>query len=253
MIVCVDIGYKSSLGPDGLPHLIKGIKINRELVEGDRDRPHIRAHTHPSCVVVFMDEDGYPVAGQMLWGLVADFMINNPLQMKKFSNQLFNARSERLLESGSVWSGLKDRRCLLVADGIYEHQQVEWRKQKLPYYIRFRSGTTMLLPGVFNPGTKSFAIITREGNGLFKTIHNSGPHKFRMPLFLTASMANSWIQPRLSDDEINDLISFEYPSGELRAHTVYSVRSSSPRPDGKAANDFNNWENGRGLEQGSLF
>ena len=251
--MCVDIGYLSSLGPNGLPHLIKGIKINRTLIGEDRDQPHLQAHARPSCLVVYDGPDHIPVVDKMHWGLVADFMIDNPIQMKKFSNQLFNARSERVFEEGTLWYGLKENRCLVVVDGIYEHQQVEGQKQKLPYYIRFRSGDLILLPAIFNPRSRSFAILTRGGNSLFQTIHNSGPNKFRMPLFLTTSMANSWIKKDLSEEEGKKLFSFEYPASELRAHTVFSIRSSQPRPDGKAAFDYYNWGAGKLPNQGSLF
>lgn len=251
--MCVDIGYLSSLGPDGLPRLIKGVKINRDLIAADHDQPHLRAHARPDCIVVYRGADNIPVADKMHWGLVADFMINNPVQMKKYGNQLFNARSERVLEEGSIWFKLKENRCLLVADGVYEHQQVEGRKQKLPWYIRLRSGDTLLLPALFNPKTNSLALLTRQGNGLFRTIHNSGPNKFRMPLFLTTSMANSWIEPGLGDGDIQKLFEFEYPSSELRAYTIFSIRSGSPRPDGKAVNEYYNWDREKLADQGSLF
>lgn len=251
--MCVDIGYTTSLGPGGLPHLIKGIKINRSLIAEDADRPHLQAHARPDCIVVYQDDHNIPVAEKLRWGLIADFMVNNPQQMKKYGNQLFNARAERILQEGGLWYGLKDNRCLLVADGIYEHQQVEGRKQKLPYYIRFRSGDTILLPAIYNPKTQSFAMLTREGNELFHTIHNSGPNKYRMPLFLTTSMANNWIRKDLSPTDLEHLISFEYPSSELRAHAVYSIRTAKPRPDGKRVNEYYNWDQGKLADQGSLF
>jgi hypothetical protein len=50
--MCVDIGYKSMLGADGLPRYIPGIKINREQVGADCDRPHIAGHTNPNCWVL---------------------------------------------------------------------------------------------------------------------------------------------------------------------------------------------------------
>lgn len=251
--MCVDIGYVSSLGPDGLPHLIPGIKINRSLVKDDHDQPHIQAHNRPRCVVVCQDEQNTPAVKKLQWGLVADFMLGNPSQMKKFYNQLFNARSERLLQEGSLWFGLRTHRCLLVADGVYEHQEVAGRKQKLPYYVRPLSGGPFLIPGIYNPTTDSFAIITRAGNELFRTIHNSGANKHRMPLFLTNTMANEWIEHGLTDQGLERLISFEYPSGDLRAHTVFSIRSTLPRPDGRGVNEYYNWDHKKPMDQGSLF
>jgi putative SOS response-associated peptidase YedK len=251
--MCVDIGYKSMLGPDGLPRYIKGIKIDRCLVEGDRDAPHLQAHTRPLCVVIQSDINQTPVVNKMSWGLVADFMVNNPELFKKYGNQLFNARAEKILQTGTTWNSLLMNRCLLVADGVYEHQEVRGRKNKLPYYIQLRSKEPLLIPGLFNPKTNSFAILTRGGNELFLQIHNSGLNKHRMPLLLPPAIAPNWIQEKLSNKEIERLLSFELPAGELSAYTVFSIRGHRLRPDGKKENDFFNWEAISKGDQASLF
>lgn len=241
------------LGPDGLPRYIKGIKINRSLVDNDRDTPHLQAHARPLCVIVKTESNQTLVVNKMNWGLVADFMVNNPVLFKKYGNQLFNARSEKLLLEGTTWNALLNNRCLLVADGIYEHQQVSGRKNKLPYYIQYHRKEPLLIPGLFNPNTNSFAIITREGNELFRRIHNSGPNKYRMPLLLPPAMAAMWIKQNLSKQEIEQLLSFEIPSEELSAHTVFSIRTHQPRPDGKKPNEFFNWGAATAGEQATLF
>lgn len=251
--MCVDIGYKSALGPDGLPRYIKGIKIDRSLLAGDIGVAHIPAHARPSCVVVKTDPAGAPMVDKMNWGLVADFMVNNPAVFKKYANQLFNARAEKVLLTGSTWNALINNRCLLVADGIYEHQKVEGRKNKLPYYIQLRSKDPLLIPGLFNPRTNSFAIVTREGNDLFCRIHNSGPNKHRMPLLLKPGDAVSWIHQDLSNEALKHLLSFQISSEDLSAHTVYSIRSHHPRPDGRRANEYYNWGSASVGEQASLF
>jgi putative SOS response-associated peptidase YedK len=251
--MCVDIGYKSMLGPDGLPHYIKGIKIDRSLATSDQDAPHLQAHARPLCVVVKTEPDQTPVVEKMSWGLVADFMLNNPELYKKYGNQLFNARAEKVLVEGTTWNSLLTNRCLLVADGVYEHQQVPGRKNKLPYYIQFRSKEPLLIPGLFNPKTNSFAIITREGNELFCQIHNSGPNKHRMPLLLPPEKASDWIQQNLRNQDIEQLLQVELSSEELTAHTVFSIRSHQPRPDGKNANEYFNWGASIPGEQASLF
>lgn len=241
------------LGPDGLPRYIKGIKIDRSLIESDQDTPHLQAHARPLCAVVKTPGNETPVVNKMNWGLVADYMVNNPDLFKKYGNQLFNARAEKILQPGTTWNSLVNNRCLLVADGIYEHQQVPGRKNKLPYYIQLRSKEPLLIPGLFNPNTNSFAIITREGNELFRRIHNSGPNKYRMPLLLPLIMAPQWIQQKLSNQEIEKLLDFELPPEELAAHTVFSIRGHYSRPDGKRANDFFNWGATISGEQATLF
>jgi putative SOS response-associated peptidase YedK len=251
--MCVDIGYKSMLGPDGLPRYIKGIKIDRSLAATDVDAPHLQAHTRPSCVIIKSDLDGLLMVERMSWGLIADFMINNSALFKKYGNQLFNARAEKVLQLGSTWNSLLNNRCLLVADGVYEHQEVPGRKNKLPYYIQPEKKEPLLIPGLYNPHTNSFAIITREGNELFCRIHNSGPNKNRMPLLLSPENAVGWVQEHLTLEEIERFLKFQLPAEELQAHTVFSIRSHLLRSDGKAANEYYNWGAAISGEQASLF
>lgn len=239
--MCVDIGYKSALGPDGLPKYIPGIKIDRSISETDVSIPHVPAHARPSCVVVASNTAGAFVT-KLSWGFVADFMINNDAQRAKYANQLFNARVEKIKERSSLWNPYLSQRCLLVASGVYEHQAVEYSKKKVPHFISLVSGELLLIPSLFNPATNSFALITRPANSLFKEIHNAGPNKHRMPLLLPPFLASGWVNQNLSEKEITAFFEYEIDSSELYHHTVYSIRASAPRPDGKLANEFFCWD-----------
>jgi putative SOS response-associated peptidase YedK len=238
--MCVDIGYKAALGPDGLPQKVKGVQIKKEYAAIDQDAPHLSAFARPSCWTIVQKEAG-PEVVPMHWGLIADFMIDRPDQFQKYGNHFFNARSERILERGSAWyNHIKDR-CLLVADGVYEHQKVAGRSRKMPWYVRLASGAPMLIPALYNPRTETFAILTREGNELFRTIHNDGTNKFRMPLLLEQEQALKWIEPELHEQGIGLLTEIEIPAEQLKAHTVYSIRGNTIRPDGKELNAPFDW------------
>lgn len=239
--MCVDIGYKSALGPDGLPKYIPGIKIDRSISEADVSVPHVPAHARPSCVVIMSNNEGAFVT-KLSWGFVADFMVNSDALRAKYANQLFNARVEKIKERSSLWNPYLSNRCLLVASGVYEHQAVEYSKKKVPHFISLASGEPLLIPSLFNPTTNSFALITRPANSLFKEIHNAGPNKHRMPLLLPPTLAGGWVNQHLSEKEIAAFFDYEIDSRELCHHTVYSIRVSAPRPDGKSANDFYSWD-----------
>jgi len=241
--MCVDIGYTALLGPDGLPRHVKGVKIKKEYVLADRDAPHLSAFARPSCWTL-IDRDREPEVIPLHWGLVADFMIDRPDQFQKYGNSFFNARSERILEKGSAWFPYHNNRCLLIADGIYEHQKVSGRSRKMPWYIRLAAEGPLLIPALHNPRTQTFAILTRAGNELFRTIHNDGVNKFRMPLLLPLHHALRWIDPTLSETALRSILETEIPSDQLRAHTVYSIRGGKIRPDGKEANEPFDWERG---------
>jgi len=243
IVMCVDIGYKSMLGPDGLPRYIPGIKINREQVEGDKDRPHIAGHTNTNCWVLVEGGDHIFVS-DFGWGITPGFKTPTPL---------YNARSEKILERGSFWNSLNVNRCLVIADGVYEHQQRVGVKKKVPYYIKQKSGAPFLIPAVFDENSRRFSIITRSANGVFKEIHNAGPNKHRMPLLCPMSLALEWIRKDLSDIGLLHILSFLLPDDLLSYHTVYSIRSNTERPDGLKENDFFNWSQSGRAEQSSLF
>ena len=80
-----------------------------------------------------------------------------------------------------------------------------------------------------------------------KTIHNEGPNKHRMPLFMEPEMAINWISPVAP---ASDFLSFELPSESLSAHSVYTIRNNAIRPDGKEKTDYYNWDLN---EQATLF
>jgi putative SOS response-associated peptidase YedK len=239
--MCVDIGYTAALGLNGLPQRVKGVKIKKEYAEEDHDRPHLQAHGRPTCWTLVHPNDTSEVV-PMQWGLIADFMIGKPEMFEKYGNSFFNARSERILDPASAWFPYIQNRCLLIADGVYEHQKVMGRTRKMPWYIRLRSGDTMLIPALYNPHTESFALLTRAGNELFRSIHNDGANKFRMPLLLPQEEALSWIEPNLNAADIQAMIDIEIGSELLQAHTVFSIRGNTTRPDNQALNAPFVWE-----------
>ena len=238
--MCVDIGYKAALGPDGLPQKIKGVKIKKEYTEADRNQPHLQAHARPACWTL-IQTDETPEVIPLRWGLIADFMIDRPDQLAKYGNSFFNARSERILDRASAWFPYLNNRCLLISDGVYEHQKVKGRTRKMPWYVRLRSGDPMLIPALYNPRTETFVILTRDGNELFRTIHNDGGNKFRMPLLMEMKQALHWIEPNLKTADIEAITGIEIETEALQAHTVFSIRGNTQRPDGKELNDPYEW------------
>jgi len=111
----------------------------------------------------------------------------------------------------------------------------------MPWYVKLSSGAPLLIPSLFNPRTQTFAILTREGNELFRSIHNDGPNKFRMPLLLQPEQAVNWIDPTLSDGDMQGILQTQLSADQLKAHTVYSIRGGGVRPDGKEANEPFGW------------
>ncbi|MBM3159324.1 MAG: SOS response-associated peptidase family protein [Bacteroidetes bacterium] len=241
--MCVDIGYSPMLGPDGLPRYIPGIKINRDLVEADRDRPHIGAHSNPRCLVLVNNNNEIGVRS-FGWGIIPGFKTSTPL---------YNARSEKLMDGGSFWYTHKNNRCLLLADGVYEHQRRGGFNKKIPYYIKLKGGAPLLIPAIFSKDDFRFSIITRTANNVFREIHNSGPNHHRMPLLCPIDKALQWIRFDLEEKERVALLSYLLPDESLDYHTVFSIRGNLVRPDGLRENEFFNWDRPNGVEQASFF
>ena len=66
---------------------------------------------------------------------------------------------------------LRQRRCLVPADGFYEWKREGGRKQ--PYLIQMQDGSLFTFAGLWQgePGQESFTILTTEANALIEPIH----------------------------------------------------------------------------------
>lgn len=139
-------------------------------------------------------------------------------------------------------------------NGVYEHRSVAPYKNKIPYFIKPRDQKIFYLPGLYSvtelPDIEtgevikrwSYTLITRPANDLMKVIHNDGDNRWRMPLFLPNELSQRWLFNELDPEEYKLILDFEMPSDELEAWTVFTVRSTKPRPDGLAKNQPFVWE-----------
>ena len=87
----------------------------------------------------------------------------------------------------------------------------------------------------------TYSMITRAANETMQQIHNDGPNKHRMPLFMHPEQAVRWIQPILTDTEIAEILNYELPSADLTATPVYTIRTKDARPDGNMKHERFDW------------
>ncbi len=181
---------------------------------------------------VVINEDGYKLR-LFEWGVIADYM-NTPEKIKEYRNSMANARSEKIIDDKrSVWHRIRKNRCLVFTTGFFEHHEAGLKK-KVPYFIHTKEEPVFCFAGLYNyspvPDKETgevvgtFSIITRPANILMEKIHNAGPNSHRMPLILTRESAPKWLNDNLSDEEINGILKFEYPSSRLEAWPVNSIR-----------------------------
>lgn len=161
------------------------------------------------------------------WGLIP-FWVKNEEDAEKIRNQTMNARGETLFEKPSFRSSIKNKRCLIPADGFFE-----WRYllgKNYPYFIYLKDKQLFSFAGLWdewrNPVTReiihTYSIITCEPNSLLKKIHNK---KKRMPVILPRDKQQKWIDNSLHREEIKDLLA-PYPDEKMQAHTISRLITS---------------------------
>ena len=175
-------------------------------------------------VPVILQKEGRNHAELLRWGLV-------PFWAKDIAigNQMINARAETLSEKPAFKQLVKDRRCLVLADGFYE-----WRKEgkgKTPMLFKLASGEPFTFAGLWDAWKKpdgavlqSFTIVTTEPNELVKPVHN------RMPVILSDSDAKVWLGSDGGDLAHALSLLRPFPADLMNAHDV-SLLVNNPRND----------------------
>ncbi len=238
--MCHDLSFSANT-VEYITDLIPNIVIDNNLGIDFSVASHVLSMTHKNCLAVYSKEDKVRLKG-FEWGLIADFMKTEE-QLMKYRNHMANARSENLFDKKSAWNKIRQNRCLIAVNGIYEHRRVEGFKNKIPYFIQLRESKFILLPALYNYSPNpdketgemrgTFSIITRTANELMQQIHNEGANKHRMPVFMEPKQALSWINEEMTDQHISEFLQYEIPAAELLVHPVYMIRTPKQRPDGK--------------------
>lgn len=141
------------------------------------------APTEEVATVVRDKETGEPAARVQTWGL--------------WGKNVINVRSETVVERASFarLAGLVGCRCLVLADGFYEWQKPEDRRQpRQPFRFTVDDGAPFAMAGLCSRGT--MAILTTAPNPLVARLHD------RMPVILPGTEAESaWLHPDLTAEE----------------------------------------------------
>jgi putative SOS response-associated peptidase YedK len=128
---------------------------------------------------------------------------------------------------------LGNRHCVIAIDGFYEWEQT---KEKRPFHFSMADGDLMLLAGLWDYNTKldtpvlSCTVITREPNQIIGEVHN------RMPVILTRSQMDIWLNTTLSYAERAEVLQPIENSALLKVEIGKSIN--------KAANKSGDWFKG---------
>ncbi len=150
------------------------------------------------------------------WGLIPSWA-KDP----KIGSKLINARAETVAEKPAFRSAFRQRRCLVVADGFYEWQQQEDKKQKQPYYFRFKDESLFAFAGLWErwedhngEEIQSCTLLTTQANELMRPIHN------RMPVILDPEAYELWLDPEVKKPELLQPLLQPYPTEQMTAYPV---------------------------------
>jgi putative SOS response-associated peptidase YedK len=132
---------------------------------------------------------------QMRWGLVPSWAADPNAGYK-----MINARAETVAVKPAFRDSLKQRRCLVPADGFYE-----WRKSggsKTPFCFTMKEETIFAFAGIWDSWRdpqgqtlETFCILTTTPNALVREVHD------RMPVILPEESCDLWLDPGLQKTE----------------------------------------------------
>lgn len=190
---------------------------------------HRAAFSSPKHPVIADDDPGRIRLFE--WGLIPRWAKTED-QAEDLRKGTYNAKAETIFRKPSFRSSIKDRRCLVLADGFFEWQHVEGRKY--PYYIRLKSREAFAIAGIWDEWkgsgepVRTFSVVTTEASPLMARIHNT---KKRMPVILRREDERRWLEKGLSTEEVRSILR-PYDDGALEAYTVAPLSGAGKAGDG---------------------
>jgi len=127
------------------------------------------------------------------WGLIPSWA-----QDPAVGSRLINARAETAADKPAFRTALRQRRCLVAADGFYEWQHAGRAKQA--FFLHFRDDRPFAFAGLWEAWEgpqqarlETCTLLTTEANALIRPIHD------RMPVILPPDAYQSWLDPAVQD------------------------------------------------------
>lgn len=178
------------------------------------------APTQPTLIVRELDKRR--VASLVRWGLVPFWADDISI-----GNRMINARSETVAEKPAFRAAFRRRRCLVPADGYYEWQTRDGRKQ--PWFITPADGRCFALAGLWEHWQRdgneleTMSLMTCAANQTLSTIHD------RMPVVIAREDYARWLALDTPAVQLQSLLK---PAGDQHFVTrAVSTRVNSARHD----------------------
>lgn len=190
-------------------------RFSVDVPEGYQPR-YNAAPTHLLPVITQESQKGISF---FYWGAPPSWANKKPLGEK-----IINTRAELLPEKSVLRKKLREKRCLIPADGFYEWKKVG-KRVSIPYRFTLKDKSQFCMAGLWEEYedvqdnmNHTFTVVTTEAN------ESVAPISERMPLILHPDAEHAWLN---SGDE-SELLSHLHPfSGPLDYYSV-SPRVNSP-------------------------
>ncbi len=158
---------------------------------------------------------------QLHWGLIPSWAKDPGIGAKTI-----NARAETVAEKPAFRSAFKHRRCLVLADGFYEWQRQQGKKQ--PFYFRLQDGQPFAFAGLWerwqspsNEEITSCTILTTAANELLQPIHE------RMPVIVDPQDYDLWLDSQVQTPQTLQQLLRSYPAAAMTAYPVSTLVNNS--------------------------
>ncbi len=163
----------------------------------------------------------------MNWGLVP-YWVKSDEDALKLRRMTLNARSETVFEKPSFRGSIREKRCLVPADGFFEWMSV--RGKKYPHFIYLESGDIFSMAGIWSEWRggetggllRTYSILTTAANPFVEKIHNI---RKRMPVILSRDKEGAWLDGDLGEKELRELM-VPFEASPLGAHPVSKLINS---------------------------
>jgi putative SOS response-associated peptidase YedK len=155
------------------------------------------------------------------WGLIPSWSKDTSIGAR-----LINARSETVEEKPSFRQAFKERRCIIPADGFYEWQRANGKKQ--PFFFQMRDESPFGFAGLWErwegagrEAINSCTILTTEAKEVLRPVHD------RMPVILHPEEYSLWLEAEERErEQLRELLR-PYPAEEMIGYPVSPLVNST--------------------------
>jgi putative SOS response-associated peptidase YedK len=135
------------------------------------------------------------------------------------------ARGETVEEKNLFKKAFTSNRCLILADGFYDSQDMG--KYMQPWHFQMKDDEPMVMAGLWqtHPAAECFTIMSAPANELVRRVID------RMPVILQEDQREAWLDPDTPEEALKSLLS-TLPAAQMESWPVTRKLLTKGFPDG---------------------